>query len=373
MLINCLGFRSSGHFLPPAEANRITEFHGMMDPACNMHHQLQLRRRSCSSTTSSNSSTSPQLFYSSRGRAGWYLAAGQTSWKSCSLTSSPSGRSTSTSSSPRASSWDSMSSEATTCLKLNTDRSHEAEQRYDQPRGRSPLRELKAGSFQQGAVLTSGEVGRGSSRGVSVTSDPAVSHPAVQQHQLEQKIKAKLKFSQFLDEVSSRVLRPTNTFVFSRQTESSRSSSSISIHSNSKTRTPDPQQKPGDVDFSQSPVQPQDIPSVNGMQEEQGAPETVGKAYLETDIDCVRREDEIKEVKTKKETAITFESNERREVKTPPECHSHRILRIRPSSPLLYREETLSRNPYRSVSLPRDINMVSYSCPVFKSNCSNAF
>ncbi|KAK7133413.1 hypothetical protein R3I94_015327 [Phoxinus phoxinus] len=254
-----------------------------------------------------------------------------------------------------------MSSEATTCLKLNTDRSHEAEERCDQPRGRSPVRELrsKAGSCQQGEVLASGEVGRGSSRGVSVTSDQAVSHPAVLQHQLEQQIEAKLKFSQFLDEVSSRVLSHTNTFGFSRQTESSRSSSCISIHSNSKSRTPDPQQQPGDVDFSQSPVQPQDIPSVDGMQEEQGAPETVGKAYLETDIDCVRREDEIKEVKTKKETAITFESNERREVKTPPECHSHRILRIRPSSPLLYREETLSRNPYRSVSLPRDINMAS--------------
>jgi len=189
-----------------------------------------------------------------------------------------------------------------------------------------------------------------------VTSDPAASHPVVLQHQLEQKIEAKLKFSQFLDEVSRQVLCPTNTFIFSRQKESSRSSS---------PRTPDPQQQPGDVDFSQSPVQPQDIPSVDGMQEEQGAPETVGKAYLETDIDCVRRGDEIKEVKTKKETAITFESNERREVKTPAECHSHRILRIRPSSPLLYREETLSRNPYRSVSLPRDINMVSYSCPVF--------
>lgn len=349
-----------------------------MDPACNMYNQLQLRRRSCSSTTSSNSSTSPQTFYSSRGCVGWYLAAGHTSWKSCSLTSSPSGRSTSTSSSPRASSWDSMSSEATTCLKLNTNRCHEAEQRCDQPRGRSPLRELrsKAGNCQQGAVLTSGEEGKGSSRGVNVTSGPALSHLAVLQHQLELKIEAKLRFSQFLDEVSSRVLCPTNPFVLSRQTESSRSSSSISSHSNSKSRTPDPQQQPEDVDFSQSPGQVQNIQSVDGMQEEQGAPETIGKAYLETDIDCVRREDEIKEVKTKKETAITFESNERREVKTPPECHPNPIQRIRPSSPLLYREETLSRNPYRSVSLPRDINMVSYSCPFFfffQLNFSNAF
>ncbi len=101
-----------------------------------------------------------------------------------------------------------------------------------------------------------------------------------------------------------------------QQTESSRSNSSISSNSNSKSRIPDVQQQPGDVDFSLHSIQ-----SVDGMQEEQGAPETVGKAYLETDIDCVRREDEIKEVKTKKETAITFESNERREVKSPPESH----------------------------------------------------
>ncbi|KAL1254438.1 hypothetical protein QQF64_016667 [Cirrhinus molitorella] len=317
-----------------------------MDPACSMYHQLQLRRRSCSSTTSSNSSTSPQMFYSSRGHVGWYLATGHARWKSRSLTSSPSRRSTSNSSSPWASSWDSMSSEATTCLKFNTNRSQEAEQRCDQQNG----------NCQQGALLTSAEEGRSSSKGINVTSGQAVSHLAALQHQLELKIEAKLKFSQFLDEVSSRVLRPPNLFVLSRQTEYSRSNSSISSHSNSKSRILDPQQQPGDLDFSQSPDQ---LQSVDGMQEEQGAPETVGKAYLETDIDCVRREDEINEVKIKKETAITFESNERREVKSPPECHPNPIQRIRPLSPLLYREESLSRYPYRSVSLPRDINMAS--------------
>lgn len=324
-----------------------------MDPDCSMYHQLQLRRRSCSSTTSSNSSTSPQMFYSSRGHVGWYFAAGHARWKSRSLTSSPSGRSTSNSSSPWASSY-SMSSEATTCLKLNTNRLLEVEQSCNQQKG----------SCQQGAVLTSGEEGRSSSKGVSVTSGQAASRLAALQHQLELKIEAKLKFSQFLDEVSSRVLRPTNLFVLSRQAESSRSNSSISSHSNSKSRISDPQQQPGDVDFSQSPDQLQSIQSVDGMQEEQGAPETVGKAYLETDIDCVRREDEIKEVKIKKETAITFESNERREVKSPPECHPNPVQRIRPLSPLLYKEENLSRYPYRSVSLPRDINMVSHSCHI---------
>ncbi len=332
-----------------------------MDPACSMYHQPQLRRRSCSSTTSSNSSTSSQMFYSSRGRVGWCLAAGHASWKSCSLTSSPSGRSTSNSSRSRASSWDSMSSEATTCLKLNTNRCHEVEQRCDQQKGHRPLRETE--SCQQEAVLTSGEEGRSPSNVVNVTSGQAMSHLAVLQHQLELKIEAKLKFSQFLDEVSSRVLRPTNLFVLSRQTESSRSNSSISSNSNSKSRIPDVQQQPGDVDFSLHSIQ-----SVDGMQEEQGAPETVGKAYLETDIDCVRREDEIKEVKTKKETAITFESNERREVKSPSESHPNPIQRIRPLSPLLYREETLSRYPYRSVSLPRDINIVSHSCHFFVIN-----
>ncbi len=319
-----------------------------MDPASSMYHQLQLRRRSCSSMTSSNSSTSTQMFYSSRGREGWCLAARHTSWKSCSLTSSPSGRSTSKSSRSRASSWDSMSSEATTCLKLNTNKCHKVEQHCDQQKGSRPLRET--GSCQQGAILTSEEEGRSPSKVLNVTSGQAVSH--LLQHQLELKIEAKLKFSQFLDEVSSRVLRPTNLFVLSRQTECSRSNSSIS--SNSKSRIPDDQQQPGDVDFSLNSFQ-----SADGMQEERGAPETVGKAYLETDIDCVRREDEIKGVKTKKETAITFESNERREVKSPPESHPNPIQRIRPLSPLLYREETLSR--YRSVSLPRDINIVSHS------------
>uniref|UniRef100_A0A8C1HB14 Si:dkey-174m14.3 n=1 Tax=Cyprinus carpio carpio TaxID=630221 RepID=A0A8C1HB14_CYPCA len=142
--------------------------------------------------------------------------------------------------------------------------------------------------------------------------------------------------------------------MLSRQTESFWSNSSISSHSNSKSRIPDTQQQPGDVDFSLQSIQ-----SVDGMQEEQGTPETVGKAYLETDIDSVRREDQIKAVETKKETAITFESNERREVKSPSESHPNPIQRTRALSPLLYREETLSRYPYRSVSLPRDINIAS--------------
>ncbi len=331
MLIHCLGTRSCGHFPSSAQASRITEFHERWIPlaACTpapvkekimqLHDLLQLVHL-----------LSDVLLFSRT--CGWCLAAGHASWKSCSLTSSPSGRSTSNSSRSRASSWDSMSSEATTCLKLNTNRCHEVEQRCDQQKGHRPLRETE--SCQQEAVLTSGEEGRSPSNVVNVTSGQAMSHLAVLQHQLELKIEAKLKFSQFLDEVSSRVLRPTNLFVLSRQTESSRSNSSISSNSNSKSRIPDVQQQPGDVDFSLHSIQ-----SVDGMQEEQGAPETVGKAYLETDIDCVRREDEIKEVKTKKETAITFESNERREVKSPSESHPNPIQRIRPLSPLLYREE----------------------------------
>lgn len=235
-------------------------------------------------------------------------------------------------------------------MKLNTNRCYEEEPCGDTSRS------LKSKSFQQGALPSSERME------VNVTSSQAVLHPAVLQHQLELKIEAKLKFSQFLDEVSSRVLRSTNLFVSSRQTVSSRSSSSISNHS----KTPEPQTEDS-AGLSQS------IQSGEDMQEEQER-ETVGKAYLETDIDCVRREDEIKEVKIKKETAIIFESvSERKEVKTP-ECHLNFIQRMRPVSPLHYREESPSRYPYRSVSLPRDINMVrhfslAYIVKFLQSHC----
>ena len=103
------------------------------------------------------------------------------------------------------------------------------------------------------------------------------------------------------------------------------------------------------------------------MQETQ---EVVGKAYLETDIDCLRQEDELKKRNQKKNIASHKDKTEQKMSLPSPELCPETLGRMgshnpiptpifcSPSStnPLLHWDDGLTN---RSVSLPRGINMVS--------------
>ncbi|XP_010880570.2 brain-enriched guanylate kinase-associated protein isoform X2 [Esox lucius] len=89
---------------------------------------------------------------------------------------------------------------------------------------------------------------------------------------------------------------------------------------------------------------------------------TVGKAYLETDIDSVRREDELKDIKTTKERTLSKLERQRTMAlggkAAPPEFWQGTFGWMRSPS-LALRDEGLGvRSHYRSYSLPRGINMV---------------
>ncbi|KAL7888671.1 hypothetical protein AOLI_G00036450 [Acnodon oligacanthus] len=266
----------------------------------------EARRSSWSSTTSSTSSSTHHPQPLPQGPA----------WTASSISRS----STSLSSS---SSWDSIESDTSSVQQL-LPRDQKIKKCEDIQLHRRASYGSMAGSNHQGAVLSREQRGNGSGLGVTAGQGEALVGGSL--HQLELKIEAKLKFSQFLDEVTYQVLRPTNLLAFQCRRRSSSTDSTCV-----QPRAPQDQLE----DRSARPFQLR-------MQE------TVGRTYLETDIDSVFRGEELKEVKVKKETAITFQSTDRKEVTETLESSpgSHQSL------------WSVSRNPPRSLSLPRGINMV---------------
>ncbi|MEQ2303613.1 hypothetical protein AMECASPLE_018747 [Ameca splendens] len=133
---------------------------------------------------------------------------------------------------------------------------------------------------------------------------------------LEERIKAKQKFSQFLDEVTSNVLNRGSLQAFGKPVPPSGLISTI-------------------------PNLPEDLKQV--------------KMYLETDIDSIRRDDDPQNPEMKAESSPQLEIDDKTLIPPPPEFCQGFKLRI----PVLELCHDFPRYPYRSVSLPRGINMVS--------------
>ncbi|KAJ8009311.1 hypothetical protein DPEC_G00087570 [Dallia pectoralis] len=98
-----------------------------------------------------------------------------------------------------------------------------------------------------------------------------------------------------------------------------------------------------------------------GMEEEKGPTEsTVWKTYLETDIDSVRREDELKDSTTNRERTASTSEKERTVVlggtAFPTEFWEGTLGWIRNPSPALSDEGLALRYDYQYYSLPRGIN-----------------
>lgn len=169
---------------------------------------------------------------------------------------------------------------------------------------------------------------------------------------LEEKVEAKLKFSQFLDEVASNVLDPNSLQAFGKP---------VSPSSSSTTTLVQPEDKIQEV-TQWSPRLPRSMAQQQGSllkqkktQEELTPPlAPAQKTYLETDIDAVRRDDELHDLE-KVETPPQLEIDEKNVIPPPPQfCQGFEM-----KSPFPEFHRDFPRYPYRSASLPRGINMVS--------------
>lgn len=274
----------------------------------------------------------------------------------------------SASSSEDDSSWDTNSwSSGATCLLRSSIKKH-SEEVFQARLGSGSLEETFAGSeasnlnrdgiegsctrseCQEGAEWAMG-------RRTSLQSLSSSQGLAATSNQLDQKIEDKLKFSQFLDEVTCRVLAPGSLEVFGVL----RQKDPASLWDESAcTYTSEPRRS-SVVDsvyqWTKSLPSCKILDANNTMRkskEEQGSQEPgTGRAYLETDIDSVRMEDEEQSnslQETKEESLKERERGmERRAMRITPE-------RMRSPNSLLNWSKDLPKYSYRSTSLPRSMN-----------------
>lgn len=158
---------------------------------------------------------------------------------------------------------------------------------------------------------------------------------------LEEKVEAKLKFSQFLDEVTSNVLDPNSLQAFGKPVSPSSPTTAQPEEKNQELRQRSPR-------LPRSMAQQQGSLSKLTTQEEQSPADLAQKTYLETDIDAVRKEDEVKQ-----ETPPPLDD----ETVIPPPPQFCQGFEMKSPFPEFHCD--FPRYPSRSSSLPRGINMVS--------------
>ncbi|XP_057679349.1 brain-enriched guanylate kinase-associated protein isoform X1 [Corythoichthys intestinalis] len=165
---------------------------------------------------------------------------------------------------------------------------------------------------------------------------------------LEGKTENKVKFSQFLDEVTSNVLNPNSLQAFGKP----------SHFSSSTTSTARPHQDKDKVVtqkswLSCSMAQQQEFLLEHDTQEEQTSTDLPPKTYLETDIDIVRRDDPAQDAEIRPDSPPPLLMDEQNLIPPPPNfCQGFEMKRF------LEFNHNSHRYPFRSVSLPRGINMV---------------
>lgn len=169
---------------------------------------------------------------------------------------------------------------------------------------------------------------------------------------LEEKVEAKLKFSQFLDEVTSNVLDPSSLQAFGTLVSPSNFTTSTPAQPEDKTE----EAKQWSLRLPCSMAQ--QLGSVleqKTTQDEQTPLDPPQKTYLETDIDTVRRDGDSQDLGMKTETLPPPEIDEKNVIPPPPQfCQGFEM-----KSPFPEFHCDFPRYPYRSASLPRGINMVS--------------
>lgn len=190
----------------------------------------------------------------------------------------------------------------------------------------------------------------GLSEGRSPVQDGAAQAQPQQQQQQDEKVQAKRSFSKFLDEVTSNVFDPSSLQALGRP-------ASPSMMTEEKGDWEVTQQRPRPLcsmaqKQGSAPGQETTTTSSTSTREEQPR-----GTYLETDIDAVvgddRRRDQEKKVVTPSPLQEVVDS----ELVIPPPPQFSQGFKIKTLFPEFHCR--LPRHPYRSVSLPRGINMVS--------------
>ncbi|KAF0023750.1 hypothetical protein F2P81_024380 [Scophthalmus maximus] len=166
---------------------------------------------------------------------------------------------------------------------------------------------------------------------------------------LQEKIEAKLKFSQFLDEVTSNVLDRNRLRAFGRP---------VSPRSSTATRADLPEEKvhvvtEGSPGLAGSMAQQQaSLLEQKKPREEQIPPDLTQTTYLETDIDTARANDEQQDPEVKADPPPQLDTDGENVIPPPPQfCQGFEMRRPFP-------ESYFPRYPCRSASMPRGINMV---------------
>nr|XP_055028510.1 LOW QUALITY PROTEIN: brain-enriched guanylate kinase-associated protein [Misgurnus anguillicaudatus] len=257
-------------------------------------------------------------------------------------------------------SWDTNSwSSGATCLLRSTIKHHSEDVfRARQPEGTSDSETgcRNSDSHKGNAVGSESREGpekvavgrRDSER--SLTSSQGTSGASTISAELEEKIEAKLRFSQFLDEVTCRVLDPEclQAFGVVREREVCPQTSLTSVSSThlcmdnpwlSSARDSWARYMPSCKILDSSET-------LRDKQEKIPCREISSRAYLETDIDQVRREHEISSELTKEMEKRTLQLK----------AESSREVLDSKRSPISNRSDCAPRPPHRSTSLPRPLS-----------------
>ncbi|KAK9960317.1 hypothetical protein ABG768_010387 [Culter alburnus] len=264
--------------------------------------------------------------------------------------SSPSLRSVSSS---EDDSWDTNSwSSGATCLLRSSIKQHSEE-----------VFRVRAGSASQPGGTSDSETGyqnsdscpgsesqEGEYQAVEDRRDSTSSAASTVSTDLEQKIEEKLKFSQFLDEVTCRVLNPECLQAFGAPVRQKEPLVTSSLQCLNLTPVSSPLscrpwfascRDSADVSmYKWAKCMPscKILDASETLRRTQEESETLGRTYLETDIDQVRREDEV--------------SSHPRDVENKPLQLRGESSRRCPS-PVSKRSDGAPQPPYRSTSLPR--------------------
>lgn len=165
---------------------------------------------------------------------------------------------------------------------------------------------------------------------------------------LKERIKAKRKFSQFLDEVTSNVLNRNSLQAFGKLVPPS---GVIPTFPN----LPEDRKQVVSPRLPRSMAQEQNPLAEQKTSEDETSLDSSQKMYLETDIDSVRRDNGPQNLEMKAESPPLLVIDDKTLFPPPPEfCQGYKM-----KIPVLELRHDFPRCPYRSVSLPRGINMVS--------------
>lgn len=201
-----------------------------------------------------------------------------------------------------------------------------------------------------GSAVHKQEEHDGLSEGRSPVQDGAAQAQLQQQQQQDEKVQAKRSFSKFLDEVTSNVFDPHSLQALGRPA----SPSTMTEEEGDWEVTQQRHRPLCSMAQKQGSASGQETTTTNTTSTREEQPRGT---YLETDIDAVVGDDRRRDQERKTVTPPPLQEVVDSELVIPPPPQFCQGFEMRTLFPEFHCR--LPRHPYRSVSLPRGINMVS--------------